>query len=151
MATYSDFKDLAAQHLKTAKCLIKAQDWPGAAYMLGYVLEFALKAAICKTLNLVSYPESTAQEKVYSFFKAHNFDQLIMISGAIDLFDTRGSANAQQNWSDFTSSFLGEWTGMRYNKDIRKQFDENKVKKLYNNLIDKPDGILATLEDNKRW
>ena len=119
---------------------------------LGYVLEFALKAAICKTLNLVTYPDSyNKSEKVYNFFKAHNLDQLWMVSGLLDLFDSRGSSDAQQNWSDFTGSFLGEWTGMRYDKELRKQFDENKVKKLYNNLVDKSDGILEVIERNNRW
>ncbi len=151
MPNLDDFKELAKQHLKTAEILIDAKDWPGAAYMMGYVLEFVLKASACKALKFVSYPETHQNERVYGFFKAHNFDQLFMISGALDLFDIRGSADAQRNWSDFTSAFLGEWNKMRYDSALRKQFDEIKVKKLYNNLMDKADGILEVLEKNKRW
>lgn len=150
MPNIKDFKELAKQHLKTAETLMDAKDWAGSAYMMGYVLEFILKASACKSLNLVSYPETHNNEKVYSFFKAHNFDQLQMISGVIDLFDARGSANAQQNWSDFTAYYLGDWTGMRYNKDIRKQFSEKVVKKLYTNLYDGKDSIIKVIEKKKR-
>ena len=152
MANCEDFKELAEQHRKTAEILMKAGDNPGAAYMLGYVLEFALKAAACKTLHLLTYPESGGNEKISSFFKAHNHDQLIMIAGLWDLFDAnRGTAAAQRNWSNFTSAYLGEWTRMRYDKDLRKQFDKKKVKSLYNSLIGAPDGIIPIIDKNKRW
>lgn len=154
MPNNNDFKELAEQHLKTAEILMKARDWSGAAYMLGYVLEFALKAASCKALNFVVYPDSysgSGSEKVYSFFKAHNFDQLLIVSGLSDLFDTRGSKDAQRNWSDFTGPFLGDWTSMRYNKERRKQFDEDIVRDLHDNLTNKADGILAVIDNNKRW
>lgn len=151
MANRDDLKELAQQHLKTAEILIRARDYAGAAYMLGYVLEFALKSAACKTLNLVSYPESGSNERISSFFKAHNFDQLIMISGLTDLFDFRGSAGASRNWSDFTGMFLGEWPRMRYDLPFRKQFNEKTLKKLYNNLTDSNNGILTVIEKNKRW
>lgn len=151
MANRDDFKKLAKQHLKTAEILMDAEDWAGSAYMMGYVLEFALKAMICKTLNLVSYPEGHSNEKVHGFFKSHNFDQLIVVSGASDLFDYRGTTDAQRNWSDFTARYLGEWPNMRYNKDIRNQFKKKVIKDLHNNLIEKDGGILSVISDNKRW
>lgn len=151
MVNNEDLKELSKQHLKTAEALIKAQDWPGAAYMLGYVLEFLLKAATCKTLNLLVYPESHAVEKIHGFFRTHNFDQLLMVSGTSDLFDiSRGEPEVQQHWSDFTSKYLGDWPGMRYNKDTRKQFTKITVNALYKNLVSDKKSIIKILDKEKR-
>lgn len=152
MASPKDLKDLAYQHLKTAECLMRAEDWSGAAYMLGYVLEFALKSAVCRTLNLLAYPSGeTHSERVIGFFKVHNFDQLQIISGTTDLFDSRGSKDAQRNWGDFTAYYLGEWPSMRYNKEGLKQFNKKVVNKIHNGLTSKRDGILMVLEKENRW
>lgn len=147
MASCQDFKDLSEDHLTTAEHLINAKDWAGAGYMLGYVLEFSLKAVVCKTLNLQSYPESGGNEKVHSFFKSHNFDQLIMISGLTDLFQSRGTSEDQQAWSEFTTPYLGEWTSMRYSKEWRRDFTEEKVKKLHIALK----SLIKTINDKNRW
>ncbi len=149
MATLQDFEELAEQHLNTAIILMTAKDWCGAAYMMGYVLEFTLKGEACKSLNFEYYPETHNSDKVVSFFKTHYFDQLIMISGVSNLFDTRGTPEAQQNWSDFTASYLGEWPTMRYNKDIRRQFDKTKVESLYYILTNDKDGIMKVIKDKK--
>ncbi len=151
MATKADFKELAKQHIKTADILMKAGDYSGAAYILGYVLEFYLKAATCKTLNIISYPETHANDKVYGFFKTHSFDQLLIVSGMSDLIDPFATDTAPwQNWSDFTSKYLGEWTGMRYNKDKGKEFTKSVVENLYRQLLTDDKSIVKTITNKKR-
>ncbi len=68
MANRKEFKSISLARLKTAKLLIDAKDWDGASYIMGYVLECGLKAVICKTLNLISYPEFTKKKDVDNYF-----------------------------------------------------------------------------------
>ena len=119
--------------------------------MLGYVLECALKAAVCKTLNLLNYPEYTKNQKTDEYFMTHKFDQLLIASGLEYLFSTRGSVDAFQYWSDFTKEYPGDWPAMRYDRSRQKQFDEVKVKKLYTILREDSKGILSIIEQEKKW
>src|SRR3989344_421026 len=143
MANAADFKKIAEARLSTVDTLIQAEDWDGAAYMMGFVLECALKAATCKTLKLTSYPENTRNKKTDSFFMTHVFDQLLTVSGLADTFSAQGPVSAFRNWSEFTKEYEGEWTAMRYDRDRLAQFDEIKVKHLYNNLKEVPDGVIT--------
>lgn len=151
MADSKDFKSISKTRLRTVQILIDGKDWDGAAYMMGYVLECSLKAVICKTLHLVSYPENTRDNKIDSYFMTHKFDQLLTPSGMEDLFSGRGEKDVFRNWSEFTQEYQGDWVRMRYDPARLKQFDEIKVKKLYNNLTEEPSGILAVIETKKRW
>lgn len=151
MANNRDFKTIAKARLKTVKILISANDWEGAAYMMGYVLECALKAAICKRLNLVTYPENTRNDKVDGYFMTHKFDQLLIPSGLTDLFSATGNRDEFRSWSDFTKEYPGEWPAMRYNPSRLSQFDEIKVKALYNCLTVTPHGIITVMNRKRRW
>lgn len=132
--------------LKTVKTLMKAGDWDAAAYMMGYVLEYGLKGAICSRLKLDKYPDDR-QGKIAEYFRTHQFNPLLLISGLNSLFTTTGDKQAIQNWSKFTNEYLGNWTEMRY--DSGKIWDEDKIKKLYSNLTEKSKGILTIIK--KRW
>ena len=130
-----------------------AGDWHGAAYMLPYALECALKAVICKTLNLTTYPDNEESEKmkVRSFFTTHLFVQLLVVSGLQDIFSPTGIKEPYQYWSDFTLEYAGNWPEMRYNRERMQQFDEAKVKDLYSKLVDPVHGILVMIENKNRW
>jgi HEPN domain len=151
MANGEELKTIAKARLKTAEILIEAKDWDGAAYMMGYVLECALKAVVCKTLNLLEYPQYTKNKKTDGYFMTHEFDQLLIASGLESLFSTRGSVDAFQYWSDFTKEYPTDWPSMRYSLERQKQFDETKVKKLYTILIEKDKGILEIIENQNKW
>jgi len=45
MANCAELRKIAKARLKSVETLMAVNDWHGAAYMLGYVLECALKAA----------------------------------------------------------------------------------------------------------
>jgi hypothetical protein len=96
MANGVGLKEIALARLETTEVLIEAKDWDGAGYMLGHVLECALKAVICKTLNLVEYPEYTKNEKTDGYFMTHKFDQLLIASGMENIFSPRGPIQAFQ-------------------------------------------------------
>ncbi len=146
MASHSDLKRISKIRLKTVDVLMKANDWDAAAYMMGYVLECALKAAICKTLHLSIYPDKSKSNKISQFFRTHEFDVLLTLSGMEDLFGFSGAGFT--SWSGFTQEYKGSWTEMKY--DIGS-WDETKVRRVYTNLTAKKTGILSFVEGGKRW
>lgn len=149
MANNRELRGISKKRLKTVQILINAGDWDGAAYMMGYALECALKAVTCKTLHLVSYPENTRNDKIDNYFMTHRFDQLLVVSGMEDIFSSRGPAESWRNWSEFTAEYQGSWTEMRYDRDI--VWDEAKIRKLYNNLKDPNYGIITEITRRHKW
>ena len=151
MASAKELKAISQARLKTAKILIEAEDWDGSAYIMGFALEIALKAVICKTLHLVNYPENTKNRTTDAFFMTHNFDQLLKASGMEDLFSARGKGDEFRNWGDFTQEYQGDWTAMRYNPERLERFKKEEVERLYNNLVGKPSGIITVIKTKRRW
>ena len=65
----------AREKLEDARALFDKQRYHGAVYICGYVVEFALKARICETLNVDPYPENERE------FKTHDLDKLLLFTG----------------------------------------------------------------------
>lgn len=149
MANAFELKKICQARIKSAKTLMDAEDWDGSAYMMGYALETALKAASCTALHLDTYPERTNNKSIDSCFMSHKFDQLLVVSGLTDLFSV--TEEAFRNWSDFVQEYQGDWVNMRYNPQILVTFDKIKVAGLYHNLKDDENSIINTIESNKRW
>jgi len=149
MATHTDFKKLALERLKTVDVLMSVGEWWVAAYMLGFVLECVLKAGACKALCLEIYPapQTTKEKKITSYFLTHDFDMLLVISGASDIFGLSGSAAA--TWSGFMQEYQESYTRIRY--DLKSQYDEAKVKRIYSFLTREPDGIIPLMENKNKW
>jgi hypothetical protein len=145
MSNCSDLRLITKKRLSTTEILIKAEEWECAVYIMGYVLECGLKAVICKKLNLFEYPDKE-KDPISSFFKTHQFDRLLVLSGLRYIFSDKGPIDAYRNWSEFTIEYIGDWTSMRYST---RQWDEQKVKNLYTNLTDPNSGILTILK--KKW
>jgi hypothetical protein len=146
MLTGKDLKRIARLRLKSAAFLIENGDYDLAAYIMAHSLECALKAVVCKTLHLSSYPET---EKLHSHFKTHNLLILCRLSGLEDLFGPSGKN--WQKWSDFTIRFPGDWVGIRYEYG---KFDHTSVRLLYECLDDKTkgrEGIFNLICKHRRW
>lgn len=150
MASRKDLAQLTKARLKTVSILMINDDWDMAAYMMGYSLETALKAATCKTLRVDQYPDikSYKNEKIGNYFMTHNFDMLLLVSGLSDIFSVDGDPSAFQNWSDFTQEFSGEWTNMRY---LSGKFDSAKTNTLYKALYEDHDSIIKTITRRRKW
>lgn len=132
LLTSSDMKHFMSRHLVAAQSLKTNKKYGMVAYHLGYALEFALKACVCKHLNQTTYPSRGEDGK---FFKSHNFQRLYMLSGLQDLFD-RGKKHGGL-YDSFTQEYIGEdWTKMRYDRKTQKYLsDKRVVRRLYNTLV----------------
>jgi len=75
---YTDLKRVSDARLDDAKALYHRGRYDGAVYLCGYVLETALKARICKLLDLDEYPDFGKFKPVYA---THDFDVLLKLSG----------------------------------------------------------------------
>lgn len=148
----ADLKHLMKKHIEAARTLKRSGKYGMVAYHLGYVLEFALKACICKHLAQTIYP---AGGEYGQFFKSHNFQRLYMVSGLQNLFD-RGKPHAGI-YDSFTQEYLGEdWTKMRYDKKKLKYLGDKRVaKRLYNTLMghgrSAKQSIVGIINKENRW
>lgn len=95
MPTRNEFKQLARLRLKEAETLYSARLYDGCAYLCGYVVEFALKARICKLLGLNEYPDSGKLKNAYA---VHDINQLLILSGLQSKLDP-GNVQLFANWS----------------------------------------------------
>jgi hypothetical protein len=73
----SDLQNLAGTRLADAKALLESKRWAGAYYLLGYVIECALKAVASRQFGQHEVP----QKRVVNQFYTHRLDQLLDISG----------------------------------------------------------------------
>lgn len=78
MTTRNELKQLAAVRLREAEALFAAGLYDGSAYLCGYVVELALKARICRLLDISDYPDKGDLKRVYA---VHNLDQLLILAG----------------------------------------------------------------------
>ena len=65
MATRKELQQLALLRLQEAEALFAGGFYDGSAYLCGYVVELALKARICATLNIDEYPEEGELGKAF--------------------------------------------------------------------------------------
>ena len=74
-----DLQDLAHTRLREAEALYAAGLYDGSVYLCGYVLEMALKACVCKTLDIPGYPDT--EPGIRQFLKTHDFGTLELLAG----------------------------------------------------------------------
>lgn len=72
---------LYCDRLEDAKSLYAASRFDGAFYLLGYVIEIALKRRICITLGWDGYPNSRKEFGNFSSFRTHDLVSLLHLSG----------------------------------------------------------------------
>lgn len=145
MANCNELKLIAEARVKSAKFLIDAQDWHGAAYMMGYALECMLKSVICNTLNFEKYPPDV-KDKDDSWFLTHRFDRLLLLSGLSNVFNF--NSPSFYTWSGFIKYFEGDWPTMRYDSKKLDSFTSTSVPQLYDFLtctIEGKEGIIPII------
>lgn len=109
--TYTELKELSETRIKEAEVLLNEGYYDGANYLMGYVIELALKARICKLLNIETYPES----KDYQSFKVHKLDILLTLAGLRKEFEAE---KLNENFFDICWSEITEWSEVYRYKPI---------------------------------
>jgi len=158
MASAKDFRELSKSRLRVAKLLMKNKDYNGVVDNVGYSLELALKAVICKHLCIGSYPDAVTaapktkqyqtEVKIVNFFKTHDFSILLMLTGLSKFFNlaTSISPNLVQNWGYIT---------MTWSTEVRYEPIGTYSKAIAQAMIDaaesSPDGVITFIKNKKRW
>lgn len=78
MPTRNELQRLTQLRLQEAEALFEKELFDGAAYLCGYVIELALKARICRLLDIEDYPDGG---KLKGAFATHDLDQLLLLAG----------------------------------------------------------------------
>lgn len=145
MLTREDLQEISTNRLKEAETLYEKGQYDGAKYLLGYTLETALKARICKILDS-NYPDKGELTKV---FFTHKFDILIVLAGLEKQLIEKRNADPtfDYNWSLITGGDSAWKEDLRYEKiGTAKPLE---ITELLNALKDENHGILTWIQE--RW
>jgi len=92
-----DYKQVALDRLQDAHILFDAKRYSAAYYMVGYVIECALKARIAQRFARHTIPERQLLEGVYQ----HDLEKLLTVAGLRSDLNAAMSQNAslRNNWN----------------------------------------------------
>ncbi len=143
MPTKNELKELARLRLAEAEALFHAGFYDGAAYLCGYAVEFALKARICRLLDVNEYPPTSGSNsgKIKSAYTVHNFDQLLLLAG-LEKHIMR-YPEVLKNWSLTTP-----WDPENRYKP-KGTISQHQAKEMLDAVKDKRAGVLIWIM--KRW
>ena len=93
----AELQQLANMRLAEARVLVAAGHAPGAYYLAGYVIEWALKACIARAVREHDFPEREKVNQSYS----HNLVQLLKTAGLEAALESaiRQSQPLADNWA----------------------------------------------------
>lgn len=137
MSTRRELQQLSCLRLKEAEALFNSGCHDGCAYLCGYVVELALKAAICATLGIADYPD----DRLKGAFKTHDFDDLKLLAGMEQAFTT--TTALLTNWS-----IASKWRSQR-RYEPEGTYDQAAANEILEAVRSYPDGVLACI--SLRW
>lgn len=142
MPTGEQLKELAKTRLKEVELLHHHGFYDGAYYLSGYIIEFSLKARVCKVLNREQYPE---RGEISKSFKTHKLDDLVMLAG----LEKELEEEKINNPGFFVSwSLVTTWSEQfRYEPIGTKNYQA--IEEIILALSDPKDGVLTWI--TKRW
>jgi len=85
----SELRRVARDRLDDAAVLLGSARYDGAAYLVGYAVEIALKGRISKSLKWLDFPETTKEFEGYSTFRTHKLPILLRLSGREEVIKTK--------------------------------------------------------------
>jgi hypothetical protein len=139
--TKKDFEALAELRMDEGKALLDKKFYAGAYYLLGYAVECALKACICKHIKRNHIPHKKFVDKFFD----HNLEKLLNLSGdKTKKFQKRMKKDPvlDRHWS----SIVIKWKEtVRYNPNVEPE----NAKYFYKALTDDEHGVLTWLK--KCW
>jgi hypothetical protein len=133
----SDFQQLVEIRLKEAKFLLDNQYFDGAYYLLGYVVECALKSCISKQFKEHDFPELQTVRDSYT----HNLEKLLVIAALNQRLHNQWQTTPKlkTNWLIVTA-----WSEhARY----RHSITQTTAQDLYDAIAEPQAGILSWLKN----
>src|ERR1700732_4628750 len=130
MSTRGELQHLACLRLREAEALFNTSCYDGSAYLCGYVVELAPKAAICATLGVVDYPD----DRLKGAFKTHDFDDLKLLAGMEQAFTT--TTVLLTNWS-----IASKWRAQR-RYEPEGTYDQSAANEILEAVRAYPNGVL---------
>lgn len=92
-----DLRQLAELRLREAEVLFNQGMYDGAAYLSGYAVELALKAAVCTNLKITHYPTAKQHKGAFAI---HDFDGLLFLAGlSSEMTVAKANPAVLINWS----------------------------------------------------
>ena len=133
-----DLQKLSELRLREAKILLDQGLFDGAYYLLGYVLECALKSCIAKQFRQYDFPDRKLVLDSYT----HEIEKLLRVSGLKEKLEAELKENPamELNWG-----VVKDWS-----ERARYEYGKEKIECLdfYNAGAEKDTGILLWL---KNW
>ncbi len=134
--TRNELIQIAEIRLADAEALLAAGRWAGAYYLLGYVVECALKASIIAGFG----PQEIPDKKLANDFYTHRLDGLLIISPLRAKLELRvkeddtfkSSWKAVMNWSEAS----------RYQPEV----GEGDARAMYRAVADEKSGVFTWLK-----
>jgi hypothetical protein len=131
----TEFQQLAEERVHDADALLRARQWSGAYYLVGYAVECALKACIAKLTNLHDFPDKDIAVRCFT----HHIETLVDASGLKTRRDSDAHANAalKTNWLT-----VKDWN----EKARYGQWTESQARKLFDAVSDGVNGVLPWIK-----
>ncbi len=140
MPTRLEFQELTRARLDDVRALYAAGRYDAAAYMCGYVVEFSLKACICRHLRLSEYPPAGGDLR--RAFMTHSFRDLLLLAGLRNELSPSSNPSLFAKWSRIIG-WNPEWryrpVGSATAKDVGEMLQSLRGR----------DGVLTWLK--RRW
>jgi HEPN domain-containing protein len=133
------FQRISEHRRREAQILLKARQYPGAYYLVGYSVECALKACIAKQVRQYDFPDRKLANEVFT----HDLEKLMKLSGLAPELDreTRTNKILELNWA-----VVKDWSELsRYEIGISAA----QARDLYSACTARKDGVLNWVK--QRW
>jgi hypothetical protein len=133
--TRSNLQALARLRLREARILLREEEYAGAYYLVGYVIECALKACIAKNVSRYEFPDKRLAEKCW----LHGLEGLVGTAGLKTELDAliKAGGDFAVNWS-----VVKDWdVEDRYSLEIT----ETDAKEMYSAVTAPKHGVMKWL------
>jgi HEPN domain-containing protein len=131
-----DFQNLALIRLEEAKVLLDNNQYSGAYYLSGYVVECALKACIAKLTQQYDFPE----KKIVDDSHTHDLTKLVRSAGLeVPLQNRRSDPDFDPKWTE-----VKDWS----EKSRYKEHTEQNARDIYLAITDPNHGVLQWLQQH---
>ena len=133
------FQQISEIRRRDAVTLLKARQYSGVYYLIGYAVECALKACVAKQVRRYDFPDRKLANEVFT----HDLEKLVRLAGLAPELKKQMEANKplELNWA-----VVKDWSeSSRYEIGIT----EAQARDLYSACTARRDGVLNWIK--RRW